>query len=443
MSPPMIELTVERPANGGEAVGRADGRVVFVRGAIPGETVRVRIVDQRHPSFWRGETIEILDASPFRVPQRCPAAAHGAGCCDLGFIRPDHARDLKRDVLLDVAARIGHLPAQVLESTALVGTGVEALAAASGTATASADAATGWRVRTRLAVDGDGVAGQRAFRGDDVITGGRCVAPVAGLLDDIGGGFTPHAELVIVADAAGGRHISELAPIVEPVTAAGRRAGRGDRSRRGAQQSRHRRRTERATRVVEGAGVAEHRVGTRTWQIPVTGFWQAHREAPATYADAVAGFAARHLDRSPGVAWDLYGGAGVFAAALLDNPDVAPGSVHVVDADTGALTAAAATFAGDNRVITHPGEVIEQIEALPAPDVVVLDPPRSGAGEKVVTAISDARPQVIIHIGCDAARFARDLGLFVTHGYRIAELRGFDAFPLTHHVEAIACLVRG
>lgn len=80
-----------------------DGRVVFVRGAIPGETVAARVVDTRAESFWRAEAIDILDPSPHRVDMICPAATHGAGCCDLAFIEPGHARTLKAQALEDVS----------------------------------------------------------------------------------------------------------------------------------------------------------------------------------------------------------------------------------------------------------------------------------------------------------------------------------------------------
>ncbi|UPW14837.1 hypothetical protein M0655_04340 [Gordonia amicalis] len=206
-SPPArrVEVAVDRPANGGEAVGRADGRVLFVRGAIPGERVVAEITDDRHDSYWRAEAVEILDPSPHRIPVACPAAAGGAGCCDLGHIEPGHARDLKQAVLLDVLSRVGHLDEATIADTDLATRGVDRLPGAD----------TGWRIRTRLAVDGRGRAGQRAFRGSAVIHD-VCVQPAAGMVDDLASRrFTPHAELAVVLDADGTRHITELAPIAE------------------------------------------------------------------------------------------------------------------------------------------------------------------------------------------------------------------------------------
>lgn len=162
--------------------------------------------------------------------------------------------------------------------------------------------------------------------------------------------------------------------------------------------------------------------------------------APTRYAQTVAEFVASTDVSRPATCWDLYGGAGVFAGALVDTLDT--GEVHIVDSDAAALAAADAVFAEeDSSVATHRGEVADVIKSLPAPEVVVLDPPRTGAGTRVIDRIVAASPQVVVHVGCDAARFARDLALFTERGYAVTRMRAFDAFPLTHHVEAIALLV--
>jgi tRNA/tmRNA/rRNA uracil-C5-methylase (TrmA/RlmC/RlmD family) len=77
-----------------------------------------------------------------------------------------------------------------------------------------------------------------------------------------------------------------------------------------------------------------------------------------------------------------------------------------------------------------------------AADVAVLDPPRAGAGRAVIDLLARAGVPRVIHIGCEAASFARDIGLYRGHGYSVEALRVFDAFPLTHHVECVALLTR-
>lgn len=424
-----IVLRPDRPANGGEAVGRLDGRVVFVRDAIPGELVRARIVDDSRERFVRAEVVEIIEPSPFRVEPICDAARHGAGCCDLAFVSVEHARDLKAQVVRDALGRIGGFGADALDDLGIASTPVTGLG----------DSGTGWRVRTRLGIDSAGRAGMHARHGSGIVAGHSCAAPEAGMLaglDDLE--LTPGGDLAIVADMDGGRHIIEIAP-PRPVRRGARRGARG-----AAQATRRRREQPRAQRVVEGLATAPHRVGDRIWQIPVTGFWQAHRAAPATYGQTVVDLVAAAGGCGDGVVWDLYGGAGVLAGAMIDVAGRADlgsvATVHVVDSDAAALAAAEATF-DDGIVEVHRGEVAAVAAQLPTPDVVILDPPRTGAGAAVIGVVADADPDVIVHVGCDIGRFARDLALFGDQGYRVQEIRAFDAFPLTHHVEAIAALV--
>jgi tRNA/tmRNA/rRNA uracil-C5-methylase (TrmA/RlmC/RlmD family) len=75
--------------------------------------------------------------------------------------------------------------------------------------------------------------------------------------------------------------------------------------------------------------------------------------------------------------------------------------------------------------------------------VVVLDSPRRGAGRAVAQAVARRSPRRIVHVACDPAALARDVAAYAEHGYRLSALRAFDAFPMTHHVEVVAMLVRG
>ncbi|WP_143965446.1 class I SAM-dependent RNA methyltransferase [Gordonia zhaorongruii] len=425
-----LDLAVTGYANGGLGIARHNGRVVFVAGALPGERVRATLTQER-TSFARASVVDVVDASPHRIDPLCPAAAAGAGCCDLSFATPDHARELGTRALSDVLARIGgfgdrHRP---------LPPHVEALD----------EDPTGWRVRTRLAVDPDGTIGLRS-RGSAEIIAVPCAGPVDGLLDGVGGiGAAPGAELVVAAGADGRRHIVELAP----VPAGGRRGGGrpGGRSgpdrRRRAQRSRAVRSAPRAERVIEGEAQVDQAVGERRWRIPVTGFWQAHRSAPGVYSRAAVDLLADAGVTGDVHVWDLYGGAGVFSGALCDaDAPFTVTSVDLVDTDAGALVAAQVALA-DAPVTAHRGGVAETVAGLARPDLVISDPPRSGAGVDVVDAIVGARPRAVVHVGCDAAAFARDLGRFASQGYRVRAWRAFDAFPMTHHVEAMAVLSPG
>ncbi|MDT5247597.1 MAG: hypothetical protein QOJ28_231, partial [Mycobacterium sp.] len=191
--------------------------------------------------------------------------------------------------------------------------------------------------------------------------------------------------------------------------------------------------------VIEGNYEAVQRVGSRTWQVPVTAFWQAHRDAARVYSGLIAEWA----QLSPGqTAWDLYGGAGVFAAVLAQEVGES-GKVVTVDTSRGSSRAARAALAdlGWVDVVTDSVRRALNSQSRRA-DVAVLDPPRTGAGREVVDLLADAGVPRVVHIGCEAASFARDVSLYRGHGYTVEDVRVFDSFPLTHHVECVAVLRR-
>ncbi|EUA31939.1 tRNA (Uracil-5-)-methyltransferase family protein [Mycobacterium intracellulare] len=81
-----------------------------------------------------------------------------------------------------------------------------------------------------------------------------------------------------------------------------------------------------------------------------------------------------------------------------------------------------------------------QREGASTADVAVLDPPRAGAGREIIDLLAAAGVPRVVHIGCEAASFARDIGIYLGHGYAVEKIKVFDAFPLTHHVECVALL---
>ncbi len=395
-SPTLAELTltVGAPANGGSCVARHDGRVVFVRYALPGERVRVRVNADRG-SYWHAEAVEVIEPSADRVESLCPiAGVDGAGCCDLAFVEPVAARALKAEVVSNQLARLGNYQwngeAQQLSPTG----------------------STGWRTRIRLDVGADGRPGFHRYRSDDLVTDLNCGQLPAGMTDGLTDtAWPPGAHLHVVIDDDGQRHVARTV--------------------------RHGRRN--ATDVVEGSHQGVQRAGRHSWQIPVTGFWQAHRDAARTYSDLVAEWA----QPDPGMtAWDLYGGAGLFAAVLADAVGES-GQVLSVDSARAASRAARATLADLPQVRVVSDSVRRALTAQRVrADVAVLDPPRGGAGREVIDLLAAAEVPRIVHIGCEAASFARDIGLYQSHGYAVHKLSVFDSFPLTHHIECVALLTR-
>ncbi|MGZ4575201.1 MAG: class I SAM-dependent RNA methyltransferase, partial [Mycobacteriaceae bacterium] len=173
----------------------------------------------------------------------------------------------------------------------------------------------------------------------------------------------------------------------------------------------------------------------RSWRVSATGFWQGHVGAAEVYAQAVADFAQAPTG---GTAWDLYGGAGLFAAVLAEQVGTG-GSVVAVESSRTSVADGMAALADLPQVSFVAAQVEQHLRLLPTPvDAVVLDPPRSGAGRLVVEGIVAAEPKRIVYVACDPAALGRDVALFAGHGYRMNALRAFDAFPMTHHVECIA-----
>ena len=397
--PKDLTLTVGAPANGGSCVARHDGRVVFVRYALPGETVKVRVVGD-HGSYWHADVVEVLEPSADRVEPLCPiAGVDGAGCCDLAFAEPDAARRLKGAVVANQLARLGGYDwRDEDEATAEpVGDG----------------SATGWRTRVRLDTSSEGKAGFHRYHSSELVTDLECGQLPPGALDGLHDWvWPPGAQLHVALDDDGERHIVQSGP----------RTGRKT-----------------STQVVEGRYEAVQRVGERSWRVPVTAFWQAHRDAARVYSGLVAGWAQLSAGMT---AWDLYGGAGVFAAVLAEAVGET-GTVVTVDTSRGASRSARAALADLGWVSVVTDSVRRALTARQErADVAVLDPPRSGAGREVVDLLAAAEVPRIVHIGCEAASFARDIGLYLGHGYRVEDLRVFDSFPLTHHIECVAVLTR-
>ena len=425
----IFRVRLGAPGHGGFCIARHEGRVLFVRHGLPGELVLARVSEDRGGSFCRAEAIEILEPSPDRVVPGCPVSGPGgAGCCDFSFATPEAQRGLTAAVVGEQLRRLAQWETEVVVEPIPVP--VDPSRADTGTGSGSAPE-TGWRTRVRLVVDTAGHAGVHRYRGSEVIADLRCPQPISGATAGIADRtWTPGAELVIAVDADGLRHIVELAAPAAPRRGGDRRATA---ARRAAAHAR------RAERVVSGNGRAVQYVAGRRWEVAATGFWQAHHGAAQCYSDLVAEWA--DLD-SGSTAWDLYCGAGVFAARLAEQAGPR-GSVVGVESSRSAVADGTAALRDLPGVELQADRVERWIAAREdTPRVVVLDPPRAGAGKQVIGPLIVANPERIIHIGCDPAAFARDIGLYHDAGYRVGALRAFDAFPATHHVECLALLER-
>ncbi len=424
-----VELEITGIAHGGVSIARHEGRVVFVADAIPGERVRARVTEARKKSFARAAATEVLDASSDRREHFWTEAAldrdpeDRAGGAEFGHIALERQRALKAEVLTDAMRRFGGVEFAAEEGDDLEGALADLVEPAPGDEEANG---LGYRTRVRLHVDPEtGVVGPYAARS-------RRVVPVASLPLATEGvnRIAPLADPV-----PGARTVDLIDPSEDDprmlITALGekKRAGENDAIRE----------------LVEDRG----------FLVRAGGFWQVHREAPAilftAVRDAIDGLLEDGRFDPAAANLDLYGGAGLLAAAMAEA--AGPGlKVTTVEADAGATDDAAenlsqlvGALAVTARVDRHLADLLRAsgpVRDRVGRGTVVLDPPRSGAGGDVIAQLAELSPANVVYVACDPVALARDTKSLREAGYDLTGLRAFDIFPHTHHFESLAVFQR-
>ncbi|WP_154652332.1 TRAM domain-containing protein [Actinomyces timonensis] len=455
-APEEMTLVVGPPAHGGHCVarpqGEPNGRVVFVRHALPGETVRARITAQTS-KMWRADAIEVLTASPDRVEPVWPEAGPGGvGGGELSHVALPAQRTWKRWVLADCLRRIGgpevaDAVRALPSSTPPGGVPVEpmpseAAAEASEDPQTRALAGTGTRTRIELAIGEGGAPGMHVFRSAEILPVRDLPLAVPAIRDL--GLTTRDSWRACLARA---RHVEAVAPSASaPVvivdgkvlSAAGRPMSR-----------------QRVDESVDASGLG---LGELRYAVRADAFWQIHRDAPRVLVEAVARGALGDEAAAPGAAGaerrggprvlELYSGSGLLTLplALLAGEVISlEGSERAVrDADRNLRPAPSARLMAGRVTAASVAELGRSfgLGRDQGADVVVLDPPRQGAGKDVVEAIVEVGPERVVLVACDPAALARDLGSLLRGGYRLEGLRALDMFPHTHHFETIAVLHR-
>ena len=377
-----VTVDIEKIAHGGHCVARFEGQVIFVRYAIPGERALVEITAV-NSKMARGDAINIVTPSEHRIEAPCEyARPGGCGGCDFQHIDLDYQRVLKAQVIMEQFSRMGGIEVECE---------VRAVAPLDGLH---------WRTRMDFAIGDDGHIGFFANRSNEVIE-----------IDDC-----------LIADSA--MNVALLA----------KRHWNGDDRIEVASTSTGQVSVTRAGRSISGPTQLVEKVDGVTYQISPQSFWQAHAMAPATLITEVIS----KLELQPGeVVCDLYGGVGLFTAPMAAAVG-SRGKVHLIEADRRAIADAQKIFKGVGNVEIHPGTVEFRLPKISDPDVILLDPPRTGAGEEVVTVMTRTHPRAIVYVSCDPASLARDAKLLLASGYRMDYLVGYDLFPQTQHVECVA-----
>ncbi|WP_106347802.1 class I SAM-dependent RNA methyltransferase [Antricoccus suffuscus] len=395
-----VRVEVERVAHGGHCVARAEGRVLFVRHALPGELVTVEVTEDRGGSFCRADAIEVHAAHPGRVTAPCQyAGPGGCGGCDWQHANPQTQRELKGAVVREQFERLAGLEVKV-EVEALDPPDLR------------------WRTRMQYAVARDGSLGMRRHRSHDVQPIDDCLIATTDVAEPalFAQRWKPAVEVDVEAGADHRRVVSEMTANKKWSYATG------------------------------SSHTSTHRAAGRSWKVRGGGFWQVHPQA----ADVLTAAAVSMAGPIPGDrVLDLYCGMGLFAAAMGES--VGPtGYVLGIEGSHTAVRDGVAQLGDLPQVELRQGQVTgdrirEAASVVPtedagAYDIVVLDPPRKGAKREVCVAIAQLRPRAIVYVACDPAALARDVASFAESGYQLRGLRAFDAFPMTHHVECVALL---
>lgn len=405
-----LELQIDSIAHGGVCVARHDGRVVFVTDTIPGERVIAQISEAKNKSFLRADAIEVLEPSEFRQDHIWPEAgierdpALRAGGAEFGHIALAHQRHLKSEVISDALQRFGKVSRQV---------SVEAMPGDDDTT------GTRWRTRVRLHVDEAGQVGPYAAKSHTVI-------PVSSL---------PLATVALEEIAPLDQRIPgiDFLDLIAPST------GRA-RSIAGTYQGRPERET-----ITE-------MVGTREFKLDMSGFWQVHHQAAGVLSTAVATMIDDGLFDPKAANHDLYGGVGLFAAAMADRFGSTT-RMTVVESDEVATEYAAENLsewvgarALSSRVDRYLSQLTKNMTAVEHSKwkqaAVIMDPPRQGAGKETINHLAQLSPAQIVYVACDPVALARDVAYLAEAGYELGDIRAFDLFPNTHHMEAVAHFVR-
>jgi 23S rRNA (uracil1939-C5)-methyltransferase len=427
------ELELHGLTHTGEAVGRLpDGKACFVAGAIPGERVLVEVTEQ-HKRWARARLVEVRQASPDRVEPPCPyygtpepGGPPRCGGCALQHVAPARQAEMKRRIVTEQLERIGRFTGPPVAETLVPAT-------------------QGYREQARFAVTPDGRLGFRGRGGHDVVAIDRCLlltGETQRLREWAGDAWAGVDEVTVRSGQPdgdlpggsagvlpGGSALGVL--IISPGPAAIPPVPDGD---VGVALS-----SARGTLALRGETTVTKRVGEATYRVSAGSFFQSGTLGAAVLVDLVRAAAAIQ----PGdTVLDLYAGVGLFARAL------AADGAHVtaVEADPSAADDARLNLVEyDADVRTGPAEaaVAEMAAAHRWFDVVVLDPPRRGAGAATTARLAELEPRTVVYVACEVAALARDARALVDAGLTLVEVTPVDLFAHTAAIEAVAVFTRG
>ena len=378
----VVTLDIGEIAHGGHFVARHNNQVIFVRHAISGETANVKITSIKSKLAF-GNAIEILKSSKDRVKPPCKySKPDGCGGCDFQHISLETQINLKKIVIQDQLKRIAKIDVipDIISTEPITGLH--------------------WRSRLDLAISDNGKTGQYSHKSNKVIEIDQCLIAVEKINE---------SEVF-------NRYWDSYDRLNMSVSSDNQLT------------------VYQARKNISGLDRLKEEVDEYTFTISPNSFWQSHKNAPRLLLHQVIKYADVKLgDR----VCDLYGGAGLFTlpiATLIGET----GEVHLIERDNDCIKDAKNMFQNLKNIIIHHGKVEQKLGKIRDIDIIILDPPRNGAGKQVINQIMDKRPRIIVYVSCDPSSLARDTKILMESNYTLSKLSGLDLFPMTHHIECIA-----
>lgn len=395
----MVELHIDRIAGGGEGVARdADGRVVFVRGALPGETVDATVTDEKK-SFARARVRKVLDPVAERVAPPCDHVGEGCGGCDFQHATVDYQRKLKVQMVTEQLERIGKVDQPVVHAAGPLPD-------------------TGYRTTVRCVIS-EGRAGFRQHHAHAAVEVDSCMVAHP-LVEElmVEGWFGETPEVTIRAGAATGERIVVAHPRATDIRVPDDVVLTS------------------TNQLKRGSRVWYHEeVAGRSFRISARSFFQTSPQGAEALVNTVSAAAAPFLVDDASLA-DLYSGVGLFAATLP-----ATGPIIAVESNKSSVVDAGFNLAHREPEVQLVRSKVEQWSPKPV-DMVVADPSRKGLGKDAIGRIDATGATALVLVSCDAGALGRDAHLLGIKGFTLESSTLVDLFPHTSHVEVVSTFKR-
>jgi len=382
----IITLNIGAIAHGGHFIARHNSQVIFVRHAITDEVAVVKITSVNSKIAF-GDAIKILKISKDRVASPCKYSSPGkCGGCDFQHISITAQIKFKKFIIHDQFKRIANIDIEV------------------NVISVEPDSGLNWRTRFDFSISENGKIGLYSSGTKEITKIDKCLIAVNTInkLDIFKRKWKGLDRLKISTSSSNQVNIH--------------RSGKN----------------------LSGPTQLNEIIGENLYNISPGSFWQSHKNAPKILIEKIIEFANLKLGDC---VCDLYGGVGLFSVPILKKIGTT-GKVHLIESDKSCIKDARRIFEKNENAIIHFGKVEQKIGKIKNIDVIILDPPRNGAGKQVINQIIDKGPRSIIYVSCNPASLARDTKILLANTYSLDKIIGIDLFPMTQHIECVSLFVK-